>query len=186
MPLCELSLRTRCLYVCMCVRACLPVCVCVRVCAQDMIDATGASQRHHSLDCESGCVATAGIGGEGMLLRVRVRVAVRAPACNGLRLWRFRLRFRLRFARATIAPCASRCSKVPATTRLLLAPQASPHGAAGEPRKNPWYYALKPSRTPSSWARFSVVFSRSSDLSFPIFTKPSTMDDKWLNPTCRF
>ncbi len=71
--------------------------------------------------------------------------------------------------------CASRCSevvKVPATTLLLLAPQASPHGAAGEPRKNPCYYALKPSRTPSSWARFSVVFSRSGDLSFPIFTKP--------------
>ena len=33
MPLCELSLRTRCLHVCTCVRACLPVCVCVRVCA---------------------------------------------------------------------------------------------------------------------------------------------------------
>ena len=172
LPLCELSLRTRCLYVCMCVRACLPVCVRVRVCAQDMIDATGASQRRHLLDCESGCVATAGIGGEGMLLRVRVRVAVRAPACNGLRLWCFRLCFRLCFAHATIAPCASRCSKVPVTTRLLLAPQASPHGAAGEPRKNPCYYALKPSRTPSSWARFSVVFSRSGDLSFPIFTKP--------------
>jgi hypothetical protein len=132
------------------------------------------------LDCESGCVATAGIGGEGMLLRVRVRVAVRAPACNGLRLWRFRLRFRLRFAHATIAPCAS---KVPATTRQLPAPQAGPHGAAGEPRKDPCYNALKPSRAPSSWARFSVVFSRSGDLSFPIFTKPTTMDDKWLNPS---
>ena len=129
-----------------------------------MIDATGASQRRHLLDCESGCVATAGIGGEGMLLRVRVRVAVRAPACNGLRLWRFRLRFRLRFAQATIAPCAS---KVPATTRQLPAPQAGPHGAAGEPRKDPCYNALKPSRAPSSWARFSVVFSRSGDLSFP-------------------
>ena len=146
------------------------------------IDATGASQRRHLLDCESGCVATAGIGGEGMLLRVRVRVAVRAPASNGLRLWCFRLCF----AHATIAPCASRCSKVPATTRLLLAPQASPHGAAGEPRKNPCYYALKPSRTPSSWARFSVVFSRSGDLSFPIFTKPTTMDSKWQDLTGQF
>ena len=121
--------------------------VCVRVCAQDMIDATGASQRRHLLDCESGCVATAGIGGEGMLLRVRVRVAVRAPASNGLRLWCFRLCF----AHATIAPCASRCSKVvkvPATTLLLLAPQASPHGAAGEPRKNPCNYALNPRELP--------------------------------------
>ena len=57
--------------------------------AKDMIDATGASQRRHLLDCESGCVATAGIGGDhdkGMLLRVRVRVVVRAPTCNGLRL----------------------------------------------------------------------------------------------------
>jgi hypothetical protein len=90
----------RCLYVCTCVRACLPVCMCVRVCvcAQDMIDATGASQRRHLLDCESGCVATAGIGGEGMLLRVRVRVAVRAHACNGLRMWCFRMCFRLCFA----------------------------------------------------------------------------------------
>ena len=79
LPLRELSLRTRCLCVCTCVRACLPVCVCVRVRAKDMIDATGASQRRHLLDCESGCVATAGIDGEGMLLRVRV--AVRAPAC---------------------------------------------------------------------------------------------------------
>jgi hypothetical protein len=184
LPLCELSLRTRCLYVCACVRACLPVCVCVRVCAQDMIDATGASQRHHSLDCESGCVATAGIGGEGVLLRVRVRVVVWAPASNGLRLWCFRLCFRLCFTHATIAPCASRCSKVPATARLLLAPQASPHGAAGEPRKNPCYYALKPSRTPSSWARFSVVFSRSGDLSFPIFTEPTTMDSKWQDRAC--
>ena len=148
-----------------------------------MIDATGASQRRHLLDCESGCVATAGIGGEGMLLRVRVRVAVRAPACNGLRLWRFRLRFRLRFAHATIAPCAS---KVPATTRQLPAPQAGPHGAAGEPRKDPCYYALNPSRTPSSWARFSVVFSRSGDLSFPIFTKPTTMDSKWQDLTGQF
>ena len=165
----SLYARAVSLCVCACVRVCLPVCVCVRVCAQDMIDATGASQRRHLLDCESGCVATAGIGGEGMLLRVRVRVAVRAPASNGLRLWCFRLCF----AHATIAPCASRCSKVPATTRLLLAPQASPHGAAGEPRKNPCYYALKPSITPSSWARFSVVFSRSADLSFPIFTKPN-------------
>ena len=79
LPLRELSLRTRCLCVCTCVRACLPVCVCVRVRAKDMIDATGASQRRHLLDCESGCVATAGIGGEGMLLRVRV--VVWAPAC---------------------------------------------------------------------------------------------------------
>jgi len=65
LPLCELSLRTRCLYMYVraCVRACLPVCVCVRACAQDMIDATGASQRRHLLDCESGCVASAGIGG---------------------------------------------------------------------------------------------------------------------------
>jgi hypothetical protein len=70
--------------------------------------------------------------------------------------------------------CFGGC-KVPATTRLLLAPQASPRGAAGEPRKNPYYYALKPSRTPSSWARFSVVFSRSGDLSFPIFTKPMVL-----------
>jgi hypothetical protein len=113
-----------------------------------------------------------------MLLRVRVRVAVRAPACNGLRLWCFRLCFRLCFAHATIAPCASRCPKVPGT-RLLLAPQASPHGAAGEPRKSPCYYALKPSRAPFSWARFSVSFSRSADLTFPIFTKPTTMDKKW-------
>jgi hypothetical protein len=109
--------------------------------------------------------------GDGMLLRVRVRVAVRAPACNGLRLWCFRLCFRLCFAHATIAPCASRCPKVHGT-RLLLAPQASPHGAAGGPHKNPCYYALKPSRAPFSWARFSVSFSRSADPTFPIFTKP--------------
>jgi hypothetical protein len=173
---CASSLYARA--VCMCVRACVRVylCACACVCVhQDMIDATGASQRRHLLDCESGCVATAGIGGEGMLLRVRVRVAVRAPASNGLRLWCFRLCFRLCFAHATIAPCASRCSKVvkvPATTLLLLAPQASPHGAAGEPRKNPCYYALKSLRAPSSWARFSVVFSQAGDLGFPIFTKP--------------
>ena len=39
-------------------------------------------------------------------------------------------------------------------------------------------------RAPSSWARFSVVFSRSGDLSFPIFTKPTTMDSKWQNRAC--
>ena len=173
MPLCELSLRTRCLHVCTCVRACLPVCVCVRVCAQDMIDATGASQRRHLLDCESGCVATAGIDGEGMLLRVRV--AVRAPACcvqwTSYVVLSSVLSSVLRPRRA-VAPRAPRHFKAPATTQLLPAPQASPHGAAGEPRKHPCYYALKPSRAPSSWARFSVVFSRSGDLSFPIFTKP--------------
>ena len=148
------------------------MCVCVRVRACVCTRYDRCNWRFSApslLDCESGCVATAGIGGEGMLLRVRVRVAVRAPACNGLRLWCFRLCFRLCFAHATIAPCAS---KVPATTRQLPAPQAGPHGAAGEPRKDPCYNALKPSRAPSSWARFSVVFSRSGDLSFPIFTKP--------------
>ena len=178
--------------VCMCVRACvrLPVCVCVRVCAQDIIDATGASQRRHLLDCESGCRHW---WGDGVLLRVRVRVAVRAPACNGLRLWCFRLCFRLCFAHATIAPCASRCPKVPGT-QLLLAPQASPHGAAGETRKNSCYYALKPSRAPSSWARFSVSFSRSADLTFPIFTEPTTWrmilllgaEEPWLEPQLVF
>ena len=150
-----------------------PVCVCVRVRAKDMIDATGASQRRHLLDCESGCVATAGIDGEGMLLRVRV--AVRAPACcvqwTSSVVLSSVLSSVLR-PRHAVAPRAPRHFKAPATTQLLPAPQASPHGAAGEPRKNPWYYALKPSRTPSSWARFSVVFSRSGDLSFPIFTKP--------------
>ena len=118
---------------CTCVRACLPVCVCVRVRAQDMIDATGASQRRHLLDCESGCVATAGIGGEGMLLRVGVRVAVRAPASNGLRLWCFRLCCRLCFAHATpstrIAPLQGTCHR-PTTTSAAgephTAPQASP------------------------------------------------------------
>ena len=63
--------------------------------------------------------------------------------------------------------------------RIAL-PQGTWHpttaSAAGEPRKNPCYYALKPSRTPSSWARFSVVFSRSGDLSFPIFTEPDWPD----------
>jgi hypothetical protein len=178
LPLCELSLRVRCLYVCTCVRACLPVCVCVRVCAQDIIDATGASQRRHLLDCESGCVATAGIGGGTACYYV----CVSAWRCGHLRAMDFvcgafvcafvcALYFRLCFAHATIAPCASRCPKVPGT-QLLLAPQASPHGAAGEPRKNSCYYALKPSRAPSSWARFSVSFSRSADLTFPIFTEP--------------
>jgi hypothetical protein len=185
LPLCELSLRVRCLYVCTCVRACLPVCVCVRVCAQDIIDATGASQRRHLLDCESGCVATAGIGGGTACYYV----CVSAWRCGHLRAMDFvcgafvcafvcALYFRLCFAHATIAPCASRCPKVPGT-QLLLAPQASPHGAAGEPRKNSCYYALKPSRAPSSWARFSVSFSRSADLTFPIFTEPTTMDKKW-------
>ena len=142
LPLCELSLRTRCLYVCTCVRACLPVCVCVRVCAQDMIDATGASQRRHLLDCESGCVATAGIDGEGMLLRVRV--AVRAPACcvqwTSYVVLSSVLSSVLR-PRHAVAPRAPRHFKAPATTQLLPAPQASPHGAAGEPRKNPRYCA---------------------------------------------
>ena len=160
------ALSTHALSVCVYVRACVFTCVRVRACVCTRYDRCNWRFSAPSLlDCESGCVATAGIGGDhdkGMLLRVRVRVAVRAPACNGLRLWRFRLRFRLRFAHATIAPCASRCSKVHVTTRPLLAPQASPHGATGEPRKNRCYYAPKPSRAPSSWARFSVVFSRSN------------------------
>ena len=135
MPLRELSLRTRCLCVCTCVRACLPVCVCVRVRAKDMIDATGASQRRHLLDCESGCVATAGIDGEGMLLRVRV--AVRAPACcvqwTSYVVLSSVLSSVLR-PRHAVAPRAPRHFKAPATTQLLPAPQASPHGATGEPR----------------------------------------------------
>ena len=142
LPLRELSLRTRCLCVCTCVRACLPVCVCVRVRAKDMIDATGASQRRHLLDCESGCVATAGIDGEGMLLRVRV--AVRAPACcvqwTSSVVLSSVLSSVLR-PRHAVAPRAPRHFKAPATTQLLPAPQASPHGAAGEPRKNPRYCA---------------------------------------------
>ena len=126
---------------------------------------------------------------QALVGKVCYYVCVSAWRCGHLRAMdfvcgAFVCAFRLRFAHATIAPCASRCSKVPATARLLLAPQASPHGAAGEPRKNPCYYALKPSRTPSSWARFSVVFSRSGDLSFPIFTKPTTMDKKWVNRAC--
>jgi hypothetical protein len=162
------------------VRACVFTCVRVRACVCTRYDRCNWRFSAPSLiglriglrrDCRHWW-------GDGMLLRVRVRVAVRAPACNGLRLWCFRLCFRLCFAHATIAPCASRCPKVPGT-RLLLAPQASPHGAAGEPRKSPCYYALKPSRAPFSWARFSVSFSRSADLTFPIFTKPTTMDKKW-------
>ena len=127
LPLRELSLRTRCLCVCTCVRACLPVCVCVRVRAKDMIDATGASQRRHLLDCESGCVATAGIDGEGMLLRVRV--AVRAPACcvqwTSYVVLSSVLSSVLR-PRHAVAPRAPRHFKAPATTQLLPAPQASP------------------------------------------------------------
>ena len=75
---CASSLYARAVCMCVraCVRACLPVCVCVRVRAQDVIDATGASQRRHLLDCESGCVATAGIGGEGMLLKKKRNLIV--------------------------------------------------------------------------------------------------------------
>ena len=139
---CVSSLYARAVCVCTCVRACLPVCVCVRVRAKDMIDATGASQRRHLLDCESGCVATAGIDGEGMLLRVRV--AVWAPACcvqwTSYVVLSSVLSSVLR-PRHAVAPRAPRHFKAPATTQLLPAPQASPHGAAGEPRKNPRYCA---------------------------------------------
>ena len=65
--------------------------------------------------------------------------------------------------------------------------------AAGEPARRrrrapqePLLLRAKPSRTPSSWARFSVVFSRSGDLSFPIFTKPTTMDSKWQDLPWQF
>ena len=138
LPLRELSLRTRCLCVCTCVRACLPVCVCVRVRAKDMIDATGASQRRHLLDCESGCVATAGIDGEGMLLRVRV--AVRAPACcvqwTSYVVLSSVLSSVLRPRRA-VAPRAPRRFKAPATTQLLPAPQASRTTPQASPARTP-------------------------------------------------
>ena len=170
----ELSLRTRCLCVCTCVRACLPVCVCVRVRAKDVIDATGASQRRHLLDCESGCVATAGIDGEGMLLRVRV--AVRAPACcvqwTSYVVLSSVLSSVLR-PRHAVAPRAPRHFKAPATTQLIPAPQASPHGAARPaPREPSLLRAPKSLRAPPSWAHFSVAFSQTVDLTFPIFTKP--------------
>ena len=131
LPLRELSLRARCLCVCTCVRACLPVCVCVRVRAKDMIDATGASQRRHLLDCESGCVATAGIDGEGMLLRVRV--AVRAPACCVQWTSSVMLSSVLSLVLSHVLR-PRHATSTPATAQLPLAPQASPHGAAGEPR----------------------------------------------------
>ena len=128
---------------------------------------------------------------QALVGKVCYYVCVSAWRCGHLRAMdfvcgAFVCAFRLRFAHATIAPCASRCSKVPATTQQLPA-QVGPHGAAGEPRKDPCYNALKPSRAPSSWARFSVVFSRSGDLSFPIFTEPTTMDSmdsKWQDRAC--
>ena len=66
--------------------------------------------------------------------------------------------------------------------------------AAGEParrrrrapRESPLLRAPKSLRAPPSWAHFSVAFSQAGDLGFPIFTKPTTMDKKWQNPTCRF
>ena len=171
MPLCELSLRTRCLYVCTCVRACLPVCVCVRVCAQDMIDATGASQRRHLLDCESGCVATAGIGGG----TVCYYVCVSAWRCGHLRAMDF-VCDAFVCAVACIVACAS-----PTPRHFNTCHRLTTTSAAGEPtrrrRRAPLepllLRALKSLRAPPSWAHFSVAFSQTVDLTFPIFTKPS-------------
>jgi hypothetical protein len=69
--------------------------------------------------------------GDGVLLRVRVRVAVRAPACNGLRLWCFRLCFRLCFILSSVLrPRHNRAMRI-------ALPQGTWHptiaSAAGEP-----------------------------------------------------
>ena len=182
MPLCELSLRTRCLYVCMCVRACLPVCVRVRVCAQDMIDATGASQRRPYWIANRVASRLQALVG-----KVCYYVCVSARWCGHLRPMDFVCgAFVCAFVCASPTPQSRHAHR--AAPRYLPPPnncqRLGPHGAAGEPRKDPCYNALKPSRAPSSWARFSVVFSRSGDLSFPIFTKPTTMDKKWVNRAC--
>ena len=66
--------------------------------------------------------------------------------------------------------------------------------AAGEPARRrrrapqepPLLRAPKSLRAPPSWAHFSVAFSQTVDLTFPIFTKPTTVDKKWQKPTCRF
>ena len=176
LPLRELSLRARCLCVCTCVRACVFACVRVRACVHKiwsmqlaLLGATLIGLRR-----ESGCVAAAGIGGEGMLLCVRVLRAMDF-VCDAFVC-----------AVACTVACAS-----PTPRHFNTCHRPTTTSAAGEPtrrrRRAPLepllLRALKSLRAPPSWAHFSVAFSQTVDLTFPIFTKPTTMDKKWQKPS---
>jgi len=183
---CVSSLSTHALSMCVYVRACVFACVRVRACTCTRYDRCNWRFSAPSLiglriglrrDCRHwwgryAATCACPRGGAGTCVLRAMDFVCGAFVCDVV--------------------CASPTPRRPRASRQFQGTCHRPTtGAAGEParrrrrapREPSLLRALKTLRAPPSWAHFSVAFSQAGDLGFPIFTEPTTMDNKWLNPS---